>query len=466
MGSNKLYTLRKIYIALIRSKIDYGCEVYNTASASIKKILDKVQTQSLRLCTGSMKSASLKALQVEMGDPPYEIRRKALITKSFLNISTFENNHPAKKSIQDTATFEFYSKTVKRKPFTLIAKDTLKGNNFSENNVVIYRESPIPPWHFTVPIVNTYLKDYISKKDLPHLIKSEANIMIDTQYKHHLKIFTDGSKDPNSNAGCAFVIPELKINKGFKLNNHLSIFMCELTAIYLCISWLQDFLPFNVVIFVDSLSALQALKIPLNKIRNQFLLDIHFLLRSLYHSGTNIIFEWIPSHVGIQGNELADFHAKQALSFQNIYIFVPLFKDDFKTLCKNLMKKMWQEEWDKEKDRALYQISPKINFDIKIPKMSRYKERLIFKLRTGYIPLNKHLYKIGISDTKLCEECRVEETVEHFLLHCKLYNTERSILFDSLRKLQIQNFQLKNILTGYNFLPIDTYVKSTNRMIL
>jgi hypothetical protein len=77
-GANS-YTLRTMYFALIRSKIDYGCEVYNSASHAVKKLLDNIQIQSLRICTGSMKSASLDSLQVEMGDPPYEERRKSLI---------------------------------------------------------------------------------------------------------------------------------------------------------------------------------------------------------------------------------------------------------------------------------------------------------------------------------------------------------------------------------------------------
>jgi hypothetical protein len=33
-GANS-YTLRTIYLALIRSKIDYGCEVYNSAKLQI-----------------------------------------------------------------------------------------------------------------------------------------------------------------------------------------------------------------------------------------------------------------------------------------------------------------------------------------------------------------------------------------------------------------------------------------------
>ena len=64
------------------------------------------------------------------------------------------------------------------------------------------------------------------------------------------KIFTDGSKDPLKNTcGCAFLIPELKLDKCFKLPPYCSIFICELTAIYKCLSWLQDLRPCKVAIF-------------------------------------------------------------------------------------------------------------------------------------------------------------------------------------------------------------------------
>jgi hypothetical protein len=47
-----------------------SCEVYNSPSHAVKKLLDNIQLQCLRICTGSMKSASLTSLQVEMGEPP------------------------------------------------------------------------------------------------------------------------------------------------------------------------------------------------------------------------------------------------------------------------------------------------------------------------------------------------------------------------------------------------------------
>jgi len=74
-GANS-YTLRTMYFALMRSKIDYGCEVYNSASHAVKKLLDNIQLQSLRICTGSMKTGPLASLQVEMVAPPPHMRNE------------------------------------------------------------------------------------------------------------------------------------------------------------------------------------------------------------------------------------------------------------------------------------------------------------------------------------------------------------------------------------------------------
>ena len=115
-----------MYFALIRSTTDYGCEVYNFASYAVKKLLDNIQLQTLRICTGSMKSASLFTRRD--GWPPYEERRKSLIAKFFLNISSFENNHPTKITLQDDVKFSFYNKNIKskQKPYYITAQEVLK----------------------------------------------------------------------------------------------------------------------------------------------------------------------------------------------------------------------------------------------------------------------------------------------------------------------------------------------------
>jgi ribonuclease HI len=54
--------------------------------------------------------------------------------------------------------------------------------------------------------------------------------------------------------------------------------------------------------------------------------DIYDIFASLNKIGIDVILEWIPSHVGILGNELADKEAKHSLSLK-IYMYVILYSN-------------------------------------------------------------------------------------------------------------------------------------------
>lgn len=62
--------LKYIYIALIRSKLDYGCTVYGSAAKSVLTELDVVQARALRICLGAIRTSPVCALQVEAGEMP------------------------------------------------------------------------------------------------------------------------------------------------------------------------------------------------------------------------------------------------------------------------------------------------------------------------------------------------------------------------------------------------------------
>ena len=65
-----------VYRALIRSLLDFGCEAYDSAAQSIKKSLDSIQYQALRICAGALPLTSLDSLQVELGEMPLDLRRQ------------------------------------------------------------------------------------------------------------------------------------------------------------------------------------------------------------------------------------------------------------------------------------------------------------------------------------------------------------------------------------------------------
>jgi hypothetical protein len=97
------------------------------------------------------------------------------------------------------------------------------------------------------------------------------------------------------------------------------------------------------------------------------------------------------------------------------------------------------------------------------PKLYSYNEILFFRLRTGYIKLNSYLNKIGFNPSNLCDTCQQEETVGHFLLNCKLYDTYRKTMIDQLLQLGVTNFNLITLLSGKNFQPVADYINQANR---
>ena len=97
-----------------------------------------------------------------------------------------------------------------------------------------------------------------------------------------------------------------------RLPHAASIFTAELYALLLAIDVVRRSKEKNFVIFSDSMSSLQSINgfnLESDLVQN-FLKDYTVLAKK----SKNIILCWIPSHVGILGNERADADAKSALS--------------------------------------------------------------------------------------------------------------------------------------------------------
>jgi len=64
-------TLLHLYRSIIRSKLDYGCNVYGSARKSYLRMLDPVQNHALRLCFGALLlEHDASSMCVEANEPP------------------------------------------------------------------------------------------------------------------------------------------------------------------------------------------------------------------------------------------------------------------------------------------------------------------------------------------------------------------------------------------------------------
>ena len=109
------------------------------------------------------------------------------------------------------------------------------------------------------------------------------------------------------------------------------------------------------IIFYDSLCSLQALDG--NNCVHPFIQDtsIFKLLNDCCSVNKKVILAWVPSHVGIKGNEKADELAKQALNFNVLDLKVPY--TDFKVNVTSVFKQKWQAQWNAFPDNKLFQIN-------------------------------------------------------------------------------------------------------------
>ena len=85
-------TLLKLYRSLVRSKLDYGCIVYGSASKTALAKLDPVHNQGLRLSLGAFRSSPVESLYVEALEPPLEICIEKLALQYFLKLKTNPGN--------------------------------------------------------------------------------------------------------------------------------------------------------------------------------------------------------------------------------------------------------------------------------------------------------------------------------------------------------------------------------------
>ena len=85
-------TLTQLYIALVKSKLDYGAHIYGSNETRALSKLDPIQNACLRACAGAFKSSPAASLCVEAGVPPLKYSRDILALNYFFKSATTPNS--------------------------------------------------------------------------------------------------------------------------------------------------------------------------------------------------------------------------------------------------------------------------------------------------------------------------------------------------------------------------------------
>ena len=130
-----------------------------------------------------------------------------------------------------------------------------------------------------------------------------------------------------------------------------------------------------------------------------------------------MFFCWLPSHIGISGNEEADKAAKDALSLEILPFKVP--SNDFKPLIHKFIKTVWQQSWNDPANRnnKLFAIKPGLGEWLPGLRINRREEIILARLRIGHSYIT-HSYLLKGEEEPQCIPCNAPLTIKHVLVDC------------------------------------------------
>lgn len=429
--------LRNLYISLVRSRIDFASFLYDNAAKTHVTKLDRIQNIALRIIGGFIKTTPIHVMECELCIPPLEFRRRYLATKYCLKASSWSNNMTVRllKELTNLCDRSYWQH--KKKPLLVSAYTDVQMEYVKCSNPLNMFTLPVWVSNINTSFIKTEVDDIIHAKSHydARVLKYNTLHMLHNKYAGCLKVYTDGSKTCDG-IGAAYYNPSHDVKECFKIVSNIeSIMMVELFAISEAVTYIETLGHKNAVILTDSKSALQHVARCASGIRGASIAyAILEKILKLNANDTSLRLQWIPSHVGIRGNEEVDKMARDAITTGVDVFIIPEYTE---TLTKYKIKiyNEWKKHFDKVSQakgmwyRTIQHEPPRVPWFL----MSKLKRKIIVmacRLRSGHIPLNQFKFLMRKADSPNCEICGSREDIQHFLMECARSESLRQKLRD------------------------------------
>ena len=141
--------------------------------------------------------------------------------------------------------------------------------------------------------------------------------------------------------------------------------------------------PCAIVICSDSRSALSSISFDSTSAREDLVLEIGTVVHQLITHGTEVCFQWVPAHVCLSGNEMADRAAKRGARREESQTL------DLKLGLADIYSKLSQRVWRKRGEDFRAQAtakewlhpSPPSRDGVFFPGVPTYLARIMYRLR-------------------------------------------------------------------------------------
>lgn len=374
-------TLLRVEKAIVWSKLFYGIEIYGSALDLFIKKLGPTYNIATRVAAGLLPSTPADAVSVETGLLPFRHLATEIISRRAVG---YDERTPGSGKVCLLLEGRRAFRISTRQRLPPVARVHWTGAKRWDLPVIRFEEA--------------IRKEFTAGDTSPELRKRVAEIL-STKYSRFRHIYTDGSKTKD---GVGFGMVDDGLGSSHRLPKQCSIFSAEAAALLAAVSTESER---PTLIITDSASALDALKSQIQK---------HPWIQAI----TNIVnqrtvFMWVPSHVGIPGNEEADRMAnlgRQGRLFTNK---VPAH--DIKHWISNVIRNTWDSEWFASRSLFIRKVKPStMAWE---DRQDWREQRVVSRLRSGHTRAT-HNFGNTTNFKRQCPECEEYCSVEHLLSIC------------------------------------------------
>lgn len=401
----------QLHKALMLSRILYGLPFTNPSPSRMTE-LERMHMGGLKTALGLPLAANNNATIKESGSLPLHL---ACTEKLFLQFDR----------LRATNTGQVILQKIQGHPQSRFA-------NLLDSFLALAK--PVPslattqaPW--LIPELNctTTIPFMPSKKRLPDFVVKGLTLdHIQTHYAACSKVYTDGSvKHEDNTSSAAFYIPQHNTTWNARISAKVSSTVAELIAINEALRAPISASLDPVVVLTDSRTALERLQFPRRE--DFFAWQVRTEISTQVSNGRPIHLQWIPSHVGIPGNELADQLAGEAHAFPHSIPAPPTACATRDAITNHVHCTLLSDTGQGD-----HQPPP-----CPTKGLPRRIATVLHRIRTRAAFTPAFLHKLERVESPLCEGCQSTCDFDHLLMHCPDIGVNRSMLFAELRRLGV-----------------------------
>ena len=417
-GSDRKMLLR-LYQAMIKPKLDYGCEAYGSACMTLLRTLEPVQNSALRMALGAYKTSSITSLHFEAGIKPLEYSRDIKILNYYLRIKA-NTDSTVLETLSKISINKYRRNEKLPRPYIIRANNIKEKYNLNIEDVAKEGQNGVAPWKTSN--INNCTELYQYKKTNPGDAAALKMVFLEHAQMHRYsdKYFTDGSKTEGG-VGLAVLHGEEVVQR--RVQSYATVHTAETQAILLAVEDSQQSLRNFITIVSDSRSAIASIM----KYNNGHPI-VAKILEIVQGNNKQYNLCWVPSHMGVAGNERVDTEARAAIELPNI-TEMEMPRGDYKALVRKEIGRKWQENWRAQRQNKLRHIKETTREWATSKQSNREWEVKLARLRIGHCRFT-HEWLLKGYHKPYCQECIVPLTVNHILTECISFRNERRAIFN------------------------------------